>query len=296
MALFKGSGVAIVTPFNADNSINYEVFEKLINFQLENETDAIIIAGTTGEASTLSDEEQLEAIRFAVSLVNKRVPVIAGCGSNHTEHGIHLCKGSQKAGADACLLVTPYYNKTSQKGLIEHYTALANSVDLPVILYNVPGRTGMNIEPTTYLELSKVENIIATKEASGNISHIAEVMGLCYGKMDIYSGNDDQIVPILALGGCGVISVIANIAPKQTHDLVMKYLNGDTVGSLKMQLEMLQLVKAIFCEVNPIPIKTALKLMGYDACNFRQPLTTMSDKNALFLEDEMKKYGLGIVK
>jgi 4-hydroxy-tetrahydrodipicolinate synthase len=292
MTLFSGSGTAIITPFNTDGSINYDVFAKLINFQIENGTDAIIVCGTTGEASTLTDEEQLETIQFAVATVNKRVPVIAGAGSNHTSHGIDLCKGSQKAGADACLLVTPYYNKTTQKGLIEHFTVLANSIDIPIILYNVPSRTGLNINPKTYYELSKVENIIGIKEASGNISHIADVAELCNGRLDLYSGNDEQILPVLSLGGKGVISVIANIAPRQTHDLVVKYMQGDLSGSLDLQLKMLPLIRALFSEVNPIPVKTALGFMGYEGCHFRQPLTTMTENNASVLEMEMKAYGL----
>lgn len=299
MAVFTGSGVAIVTPFNDDGSINFDAFGKLIDFQLENLTDAIIVCGTTGEASTLTDDEQIECIRFAVSHVNKRVPVIAGAGSNHTEHGAELCKASQRAGADACLLVTPYYNKTTQKGLIEHYTETAKSVDLPIILYNVPGRTGLNIAPKTVLELSKIENIVAIKEASGNITQIADVAHLCLsdgGGFDIYSGNDDQILPVLSLGGKGVISVLANVAPKNTHDMVANFFAGNIKEAIKLQLDAMPLINALFCEVNPIPVKAALNMMGMNAGGYRRPLTTMDDNNRKTLEQAMKDYGLYAAK
>ncbi len=292
MAIFKGSGVAIVTPFNADGTVNYDVFGELIEFQIKNGTDAIIVCGTTGEASTLTDDEQIETIRFAVDKVNKRVPVIAGAGSNYTDHGIELCVASQKAGADALLLVTPYYNKTTQKGLIDHYTHTANSVDIPVILYNVPGRTGLNINPRTAYELSKVENIVAIKEASGNISQIAEVAYYCDGKLDLYSGNDDQILPVLSLGGIGVISVSANIAPYDTHDMVMKYLNGDIKGATQLQLKSIPLVKQLFCEVNPIPVKAALNIMGFNVGGYRKPLVEMDESNLANLKKAMADYGL----
>lgn len=290
--IFTGSGVAIVTPFTQDGKVNYTVLQRLIEFQLENGTDAIVVCGTTGEASTLKDEEQLEVIRFAAEIVNKRVPVIAGAGSNDTVHGVSLCRGSQKAGADACLLVTPYYNKTTQKGLIRHFTTMAASTDLPIILYSVQSRTALNIEPATACALSKIENIVAIKEASSNIVQIAEIAQLCGDNLTIYSGNDDQIVPVMSLGGKGVISVVANIAPRQTHELTEKFLSGDIVGSLKLQLEMLPLVKSLFCEVNPIPVKAALNLMGYDVGGYRAPLYEMEEGHLSYLKEKMTAYGL----
>ncbi len=292
MTLFKGSGVAIVTPFDKSGKVNYESYEKLINWQIENGTDAIISCGTTGEASTLTDDEQLEVIKCAVSAAKKRVPVIAGAGSNDTEHGIGLCKGSMAAGADGLLLVTPYYNKTTQKGLIKHFQMLAGSTDLPVILYSVASRTGLNIAPSTAYELSKVENIVGIKEASGNITQIAEVAELCGEDFDIYSGNDDHILPVLSLGGKGVISVLANVAPKQTHDMVMSYLNGDLKAALKLQLGLNALVRALFIEVNPTPVKVALNLMGFDVGGYRMPLVDMEEKNVEILKREMKAAGL----
>lgn len=292
MSIFQGSGVAIVTPFKEDGSIDYAAYEKMLDFQIANGTDAIITCGTTGEASTLSDDEQLEVIRFTVEKVNKRIPVIAGAGSNDTAHGVKLCKGSQKAGADACLLVTPYYNKTTQKGLVEHFNTLAASIDLPVILYSVSSRTGLNIAPKTVCALSAVENIVAIKEASDNIVQIAEIAALCGDRMDIYSGNDNQILPILSLGGKGVISVVANVAPRQVHDLVMEYLKGSREIALKLQLDMMPLVRALFCEVNPIPVKAALNLMGMQAGGYRAPLTRMEEENHAMLKKEMQRYGL----
>lgn len=292
MTLFTGSGVAIVTPFDKDGKVNYAVLEKLVEFQLENGTDAIIVCGTTGEASTLTDDEQLECVRFVVNAVNKRVPVIAGAGSNYTDHGIHLCKGSEKAGADALLLVTPYYNKCTQKGLIAHFKQMAGSVDIPVILYSVKSRTSLNIEPKTVQELSKVENIVAIKEASSDIVQIAQIAELCGDDITLYSGNDDQIVPILSLGAKGVISVAANVAPRQVHDLVMKFMDGDIKESLRYQLEMLPLVRALFNEVNPIPVKAALNLMGFDVGGYRMPLCEIEDTNMEKLKIAMADYGL----
>lgn len=292
MSIFTGSGVAIATPFTPDGAVNYGAFEKLINFHLSNNTDAIIVCGTTGEASTLSDEEQLECVRFAVEVVNKRVPIIAGAGSNYTEHGIHLCQGSQKAGADALLLVTPYYNKCTQTGLIRHFNELANCTDLPVILYNVPSRTALNIMPKTAYALSKTPNIVAIKEASSDIVQIGQIAELCGDDLDIYSGNDDHIVPVLSLGGKGVISTIANIIPRQTHDIVIKHLEGDTKESLRMQLQMLPLVRALFTEVNPIPVKAALNLMGFEVGGYRMPLCEIEPENLELLKKEMKAYGL----
>lgn len=292
MSLFTGAGVAIVTPFHNDGTVNYPKLKELIEFQIENHTDAIIICGTTGEASTLTDEEQIECVRFTAEVVNKRIPVIAGAGSNHTEHAISLAQGCEKAGADGLLLVTPYYNKTTQKGLIMHYKAIAQSTKLPIILYNVPSRTGLNIAPKTCYELSKVENIVAIKEASGNISQIAETAALCGPDFDLYSGNDDQIVPILSLGGKGVISVLSNVAPKDTHDMVEKYLSGDTKSATQLQLKAIDLIKALFIEVNPIPVKAALNLMGFDVGNCKMPLCDMDEKNLELLKKEMKAYGL----
>jgi len=292
MAIFTGSGTAIVTPFNADGSVNFDAFGRLIDFQIENGTDAIVACGTTGEASTLTDEEHIECIRFAVSHVNKKVPVIAGAGSNHTEHGVELCKAAQKAGADALMLVTPYYNKATQNGLVEHFGIMAKSVDLPIIVYNVPARTNLNITPQTMLKLSKIENIVATKEASHDLAQISEVAYLCGDKIDIYSGNDDNTLPVLALGGKGVISVLANIAPKDVHDMVMLFLNGKHNGSLALYLKSVPLVKALFSEVSPVPVKEALNLMGMNAGGYRRPLMNIEPANRDLLVASMKEYGL----
>ncbi len=292
MSLFQGAGVAIVTPMNEDGSVNFPKLKELIEFQLANDTDAIIICGTTGEASTLTDEEQIECVRYTAEVVAKRVPVIAGAGSNDTRHAIELAKGCQNAGADGVLLVTPYYNKTTQKGLIKHYTAIANSIELPIILYNVPSRTGLNIAPQTCYELSKVKNIIGIKEASGNFSNIVEIAALCGPDFDLYSGNDDQIVPILALGGKGVISVLSNVAPKDTHDMVMKFHNGDIKGAAALQCKTIELINALFCEVNPIPVKTALNLMGFEVGSCKAPLCDMEPKDLETLKTALKNYGL----
>lgn len=291
MSIFTGSGVAIVTPFTK-TGVDFDKLGELIEFQISEGTDAIIICGTTGESSTMSDEEHKEAIKYTVEKVAKRVPVIAGTGSNNTSYSIELSQYAQNVGADGLLLVTPYYNKTTQKGLVAHFNAIAQNVDIPIILYNVPSRTGLNINPETLLELSKTKNIVAIKEASGNISQIAEMAQLCEGKIDIYSGNDDQIVPILSLGGIGVISVIANIAPKDTHDVVQYYLDGNIKESAKLQLKMIQLVKALFIEVNPIPVKAALNILGYNVGNPRLPLIDMSEKNIEVLKKEMNNYGI----
>jgi 4-hydroxy-tetrahydrodipicolinate synthase len=296
MAVFKGAGVAIVTPFTDNNEVDYEVLGELIENQIAAGTDSIVICGTTGEASTLSHEEHLECIRYTVNKVAKRVPVIAGTGSNSTETAIYLSKEAENHGADALLLVTPYYNKATQKGLIAHFTAIANSVSIPIILYNVPSRTGCNIQPQTVATLVKnVENIVGIKEASGNISQIAEVMQLTEGKIDLYSGNDDQVVPILALGGVGVISVLSNVAPKETHDMVMKFLEGDIAGSRELQLKYLPLINALFCEVNPIPVKKAVGLMGHLVGALRMPLTEMEQANAERLIKEMNAVGIKTV-
>ena len=293
MAIFTGSGVAIVTPFHENGEVNYEKLGEIIEEQIANETDAIVICGTTGESSTLTHEEHLEAIRYTIDKVNKRIPVIAGTGSNCTETAIWMSQEAEKMGADGLLLVSPYYNKATQKGLIAHYTAIANAVKLPIILYNIAGRTGINIEPKTLLYLAEnVENIVAVKEASGNISQIADIAAMTRGKMDIYSGNDDQIVPILSLGGKGVISVLSNIAPKYTHDIVANYMAGNVEESCKMQLDVLPLVRALFCEVNPIPVKAAMNLMGKEVGPLRMPLTEMEEDHKEMLKKAMKDFGL----
>jgi 4-hydroxy-tetrahydrodipicolinate synthase len=290
--LFTGAGVAIVTPFNADGSVNYDALGNMLEFQIANETDAIIICGTTGEASTLTDDEQIDVIKYTVDKVNKRVPVIAGAGSNDTAHGVNLAKRCEEVGADGLLMVTPYYNKTTQKGLIKYYTDIANAVSIPIIMYSVAGRTGLNIAPKTAAELAKVENIVAIKEASGNISQVAEIAALCGDSLDIYSGNDDQIVPLLSLGGKGVISVLSNVAPKYTHDMVVSFLNGDTAKATKLQLGCIDLVKNLFSEVNPIPVKAALNMMGMNAGGYRAPLVEMEEANRAKLENSMRAFGL----
>jgi 4-hydroxy-tetrahydrodipicolinate synthase len=297
MALFEGSGVALVTPFNSEGKIDYDVLSDLVQLHLENSTDAIIVCGTTGEASTLTDEEQIACIKFVVEKVAGKIPVIAGAGSNNTEHGIYLAVESKKVGVDGLLIATPYYNKTTQKGLVEHYRVIADAVDdLPIILYNIPGRTGLNITPATVYELSKISNIIGIKEASGNISQVAEIAAICGPNFDIYSGNDDQILPLLSLGGKGVISVAANILPKQLHDLCYKFFEGDFAGSLKLQLDMLNLINTLFIEVNPIPIKAAMEFIGYEVGRGRMPLTTMEHAHVEKLKEEMIKYGIILKK
>ena len=293
MAIFTGAGVAIITPMNSDGSVNYEEFAKLIDFQIDNQTDSIIVCGTTGESATLSEEEHSEVIRFCIKHVNGRVPVIAGTGSNCTETAVKLSKEAEEAGADGLLVVTPYYNKATQNGLIAHYTDIANAVNIPIIMYNVPSRTGCNILPATAAKLFKeVDNIVGIKEASGDISQVATLMALTNGEIDLYSGNDDQIVPIMSLGGKGVISVLSNIAPRQTHEIVMDYVNGDVKSSCRKQLEAIELVKALFCEVNPIPVKEAANLMGFNAGVLRKPLSQMEPKNVEVLKTAMKNYGL----
>lgn len=293
MSIFKGAGVAIVTPMKADGAVNYEKLAEIIEDQITGGTDAIIICGTTGESSTLTHEEHIEVIRYCIEKVAKRIPVIAGTGSNCTETAIYLSQEAEKAGADGLLLVTPYYNKATQKGLIAHYTAIADSVKLPIILYNVPSRTGCNIAPETAAALAKnVNNIVAIKEASGNISQVAELMHQAGGQIDLYSGNDDQVVPILSLGGCGVISVVSNVAPKYMHDMVMKYLEGDVAESCKMQLDVLPLCHALFCEVNPIPVKAGMNLQGKEVGTLRAPLTEMEPENQEILKKAMKDMGI----
>ena len=293
MAIFTGAGVALITPMNDDGSVNYEKLRELLEFHVANKTDAIIICGTTGEASTLSDEEHLECIRFACEVINKRIPVIAGTGSNCTQSAIELSKEADKSGVDGLLLVTPYYNKATQNGLKAHYKAIAKEVNVPIILYNVPSRTGTRLAPQTVVDLChEVPNIVGVKDATGDISEVAELMSLAKGTVDVYSGNDDQIVPVLSLGGKGVISVLSNILPKETHDMVASYLDGDVVKSCEMQLKYFDLVKALFCEVNPIPVKKALNLMGMEVGSLRLPLTEMEDANAKRLEEEMRKAGV----
>lgn len=293
MAVFKGAGVALITPMHANGDVNYTKLEELVNFQIENSTDAIIACGTTGEAATLSHEEHLDVIKACVEYAKKRVPIIAGTGSNSTETAIYLSTEAEKLGADGLLVVTPYYNKATQKGLVKHFTMVAESVDLPVILYNVPSRTGCNILPKTVVQLAKeVDNIVGIKEASGNISQVAELMCLANGCIDVYSGNDDQIVPLLSLGGIGVISVLSNVVPKETHDIVMKYLDGDTKTSLDLQLKYLPLIDTLFCEVNPIPVKMAANLMGQEVGPLRMPLTNLESEHVKLLEEEMKKVGI----
>lgn len=292
MSIFTGSGVAIVTPFKEDKTVDFVAFEKLINFQIENNTDAIIVCGTTGEPSTLTEEERFEVIKFCVDKVEKRVPVIAGAGCNDTMQSVKMCKRCEEIGVDGLLIVTPYYNKTTQKGIINHYKIIAESVKLPIILYNVPSRTGLNMLPKTVLELSKVDNIVGIKEASGNISQIVEIASICKEDFYIYSGNDNQILPILSIGGKGVISVMANIIPKDTHNIIQKFLDNDFEESKKIQLLSVELASALFCEVSPIPVKTALEIMGYEKAYFREPLIDMEPDNIIVLKNAMKNYGL----
>ena len=287
--IFKGCGTAICTPFS-NEGINYEVLKDLLEFQIAEGTDAIIVCGTTGESSTMSTDEKKSVIKFTVDTVAKRIPVIAGTGSNNTEATIELTKYAESIGVDGALLVTPYYNKTTQQGLIQHYTVIANSTKLPLILYNVPSRTGLNILPSTCLELSKIQNIVAIKEASGDISQVAEIAHLCKDNLYIYSGNDDQIVPILSLGGIGVISVLSNILPKYTHDIAYNYLKGNIQLSMQLQLDSIPLIKSLFCEVNPIPVKEALNQIGYNFGKPRLPLVEMSPSNKEKLSKELKKF------
>lgn len=295
MAIFKGAGVAIITPMNEDGTVNFDKLGELIDFQLENGTDAIIICGTTGEASTLTHEEHLACIEYAVGRVNGRAPVIAGTGSNCTETAVYLSREAEKYGADALLVVTPYYNKATQKGLVNHFGTIAESVRIPIVLYNVPSRTGCNILPATVVEMAeKYRNIVAIKEASGNISQVAELAHLAAGKIDIYSGNDDQIVPLLSLGGIGVISVLSNVAPQQTHDIVASYLAGDVKESARLQLAALPLIGQLFCEVNPIPVKAAMNLLGWNVGPLRAPLTTIEDAHLEKLRLALKDYGLNV--
>lgn len=297
MAIFKGAGVAIVTPMHEDGKVNYEKLGELIEFQIENGTDAIIICGTTGESSTLTHGEHLKTIKYAIDKVAKRVPVIAGTGSNCTETAIMLSQEAVSYGADALLIVTPYYNKATQKGLIAHYTAIAESVpETPIIMYNVPSRTGCNIQPATAVALAKnVKNIVAIKAASGDLSQIAKMMSMADGCIELYSGNDDQVLPVLSLGGYGVISVLSNVAPKETHDMVMKFLEGDMAGAQKIQLDAIPLINALFSEVNPIPVKEALNLMGWEVGPLRMPLSPMEDATKANLKKALVDFGIKVV-
>ena len=293
MAIFKGAGVAVITPMNEDGSVNFDKVEELVEFHIANGTDAIIACGTTGESATLPIEEHLQVVKRCIEVSNKRIPIIAGAGSNSTASALYTSTQSEKMGADGLLWVTPYYNKATQNGLIKHYTTLAEAVKIPAILYNVGSRTGVNMAAATTATLFKnVDNIVGIKEASGNLSQVAEIMNLTDGKIDMYSGNDDQIVPVLSLGGVGVISVLSNVAPKETHDIVAKYLEGDVVGSRELQLKYVPLIKALFSEVNPIPVKAAMNMMGMNVGPLRLPLTEMEDQNKAVLEQELRKVGL----
>lgn len=291
MAVFKGAGVAIATPFNGDGSVNYDEFARLIDFQIDNGTDAIIVCGTTGESATMTEEEHKEVVRYCIDYVNKRVPVIAGAGSNCTQTAVELSEDAAKHGADAVLSVTPYYNKATQGGLIEHFTAVAKAIDIPVILYNVPSRTGVNIQPETAVRMCKdVDNIVGIKDATGNLAQTAKMMQLAEGCIDLYSGEDGLVVPIMSLGGIGVISVLSNVAPRQTHDMCMKALEGDFAGAREIQLKALPLIDALFSEVNPIPVKAALEMIGFAAGPLRLPLTTITEANRKVLEAELNKF------
>ena len=293
MAIFKGAGVAMITPFHEDKSVNYEELGRMLEAQVQGHTDAIIVCGTTGEPVTMSMEERTEVIRFTVEKIAHRIPVIAGTGANCTQTAVELSVKAQELGVDGLLVVTPFYNKATQEGLIEHYKVIAQSVELPIIMYNVPSRTGCNILPETAARLAdEVENIVGIKEASGDISQIAKLAARVKGKLDIYSGNDDQVIPILSLGGIGVISVLSNVVPQDAHDMVMEYLNGNTKKALELQLRYLDLIHALFCEVNPIPVKWAANQMGYQAGGLRLPLTELSAAHKELLECAMRKAGV----
>lgn len=295
--IFTGAGVAIATPMTDSGEINFDELGRLIDFNIENGTDAIIICGTTGESAAMTDEEHIAAIKYAVEKVAGRVPVVAGTGSNHTSYAVHLSQEAEKLGADALLCVTPYYNKASQAGLIKHFTAVAEAVSIPIILYNVPSRTGVNISIDTYKELSKLDNIVAVKEASGNFSQIAKIKQVCGDDLDIYSGNDDQIVPVMSLGGKGVISVLSNCMPKETHDICAFCLEGNFDAARELAMKTLPFANALFCDVNPIPVKEALNIMGFNAGHCRLPLCDTSDANKALIKDVMEKLGLvGVIK
>ena len=293
--IFEGVATALITPFK-DGEVDFEAFGRIIDWQIECGIDALVICGTTGEASTLTDEEHQKVIAFAVERANKRIPIIAGTGSNDTAYALELTNAACRSGVDAVLVATPYYNKATQKGLIQHFGLIAKNTSLPMVLYSVQSRTGVNILPQTIAELRRTyENVVAVKEASGNISQVADIMQMTQGDIDIYSGNDDQIVPILSLGGKGVISVLSNVCPKETHDITERFFNGDIVGSRELQLKVLPLVHALFCEVNPIPVKTAMNLMGMEAGPLRLPMTPMEEANKARLIQAMKDFGIKIV-
>ena len=291
MHVFKGSGVAIVTPFN-ERGVDFKKLEELLEWHINSKTDAIIVCGTTGEASTMSDQEKKETIKFVVDVVNKRLPVIAGTGSNDTAATISMSKWAEKIGVDGLLVITPYYNKTTQKGLVEHFSAISSSVTSPIIIYNVPSRTGLNINPPTLLKLCSIQNIVAVKEASGNISQIVQIKALCGDNLNIYSGNDDQVIPILSLGGIGVISVIANIIPTDIHNMCELYFQGNHEQALKIQLNSLALNNSLFTETNPIPVKTSMNLMGMEVGPLRLPLCEMDDNNLQTLKNELRAYNI----
>ena len=293
MSIFTGAGVAIITPFHEDGSINFDEFGKIIEDQIANHTDAIIVCGTTGESSTMDDEEHLATIKYCIDKVAGRVPVIAGTGSNCTREAVNLSVESEKLGADGLLCVTPYYNKATQDGLYQYYKAISDAVNIPIIMYNVPSRTGTNIQPETAVKIAKeVKNVVAIKEASGNISQVVKLAALADGCLDIYSGNDDQVLPLLSVGGKGVISVWSNVAPQQVHDMVQAYMDGDMNKAVKLQLDAIELIGALFCEVNPIPVKAAMNMKGYNAGSLRAPLTEMSEANKEILRKAMKNYGI----
>ena len=293
--LFQGSAVALVTPFTQDG-VDFKKLGELVEYHIENNTDALVVCGTTGEATTMSDEEQLAVIKYVVDKTNKRIPVIAGTGSNNTMHSIYLSQEAERLGADGLLVITPYYNKANANGLKLHFETIANSVNLPIIMYNVPGRTSMNMKPSLVAELAKIENIVAIKEASGDLSQVAELCRLVPDDFAVYSGNDDSILPLLTLGGKGVISVLANVCPQETHDLVQKFFDGDIEGSRKIQLKLKPLIDALFIEVNPIPVKTAMNLLGFEVGNLRLPLAEMDIKNLEVLKKELANAGLNLVE
>lgn len=293
MSIFTGAGVAIITPFNEDGTVNYDAFGEIIEAQIKGGSDAIIVCGTTGESSTMNDEEHIAVIKYCVDKVAKRVPVIAGSGSNCTREAVNISREAERVGADGLLCVTPYYNKCTQEGLYQYYKAISDAVNIPIIMYNVPSRTGTTIQPETAVRIAKeVKNVVAIKEASGNISAVAKLASLAEGCIDIYSGNDDQVIPILSLGGKGVISVWSHVAPKKVHDMVMAFLNGDIATAQKLQLEAIDVIGALFSEVNPIPVKAAMNMLGFNAGPVRAPLTELSDKNKEVLKKSLKEYGV----
>ena len=293
MTIFEGAGVALVTPFKANGDVNYDKLEEILEEQIAGGTDAIVICGTTGEASTMSPEEHLSVIKYGCEVVKGRIPVVAGTGSNCTREAVYMSQKAEEVGADGVLFVTPYYNKATQNGLIAHFTTIAEAIKIPALLYHIPGRTGVTMKPETIVSLCKnVPNIVGVKEASGNFSSIATMMNMADGCIDVYSGNDDQIVPLLSMGGKGVISVLSNVAPKQTHDICQKFFDGDVKGSLQMQLDAIPLVSALFSEVNPIPVKAAMNMMGKEVGPLRLPLTEMEDAHKEVLKQAMKSYGI----